>query len=226
MTAGQSTEAVPSRRRRGRPAGDTAERILEAAKEIIAQHGVDALRLAMIGGRLGISAPAIYAHFPGGRSELIDRVAREGVNGVMAFFPRSGGSDLDDLLSGISGLVRFFADNPAFLRIMLLDFSSPEGHPSVTQEIGRPGPFAEGAFGAMYGRLDGILQGLAAADQARPVPASVLLNVMLGATALNFIYPPTSPALAPGASVAEAVDAIVRDLVGRYLAISPEPLAR
>lgn len=202
---------------RGRPTGDTASRILQAAKDIIARDGVDALRLAKIGSQLGISSPAIYAHFPGGRQELVDRVALDGVNGMMDFFPRSGGSALDDLLNGISGLVRFYAENRAFLRIALLDFSSPEGHPSITREIGKPGPFADGAFAAMYARLDQILTSLAANGQARAVPANILLNVMLGATTLNLIYPPKMRAA--DRDVADTVEGIVRDLVCRYLEI-------
>lgn len=215
----QDPPTAPSvRPQRGRPTGDTAARILQAAKDIIAQEGVDALRLAMVGARLGISAPAIYAHFPGGRRELVDRVALDGVNGMMGFFPRAG-SALDDLMDGVSGLVRFYAHDRAFLRIMLLDFSSPDGHPSVTREIGRPGPFADGAFAAMYGRLEQILQSLAAEGRARPVPANVLLNIMLGATTLNLIYPPTGQ----GGDVEAEVTAIVRDLVRRYLEIRPLP---
>lgn len=201
----------------GRPSGDTASRILEAAKDIIAREGVDALRLAAVSARLGISAPAIYGHFPGGRQELVDQVALAGLTGMQALFPRTGGAALDDLLSGISGLVRFYSDNRAFLRIMLMDFSSPEGHPSVSRAIGSPAQFADGAFSAMYGRLDEILKHLASSGQARAVPANILLNIVLGATALNLIYPP-APTEADH-DIAGLVEEIVRDLVRRYLAI-------
>ncbi len=217
MREAHATEPEPSRAR-GRPTGGTAARILEAAKEIIARDGVDALRLATISARLGISPPASYAHFRGGRRELVARVALDGVSGMMAFFPRAGPSALDDLLSGISSLVRFYAENRAFLRIMLLDFSAPDGHPSITRGIGKPGPFADGAFSAMHARLDQILTSLVADGQARPVPADTLLNVMLGATTLNLIYPPRPRAV--DHSLADDVDVIVRDLVCRYLDIT------
>src|SRR5437588_8480458 len=71
----------------GRPRGDTAERILATVKALVAREGVDGLRLADVGAALGISAPAIYAHFPGGRGELIDRIAQDGVRAMKAFFP-------------------------------------------------------------------------------------------------------------------------------------------
>ena len=203
----------------GRPRGDTASRILAVAKDIIARNGVDALRLAEVSAALGVSPPALYAHFPGGRGELIDRIAHEGVQGMQAFFPRTGGSAVDDLLDGVSGLVRFYADNRAFLRIMLIDFSSPEGHPSITREIGAArGSAANGAFLAMFGRLDDIIDGCARQSGTHRVSANVLLNVMIGATTLNLIYPP--PESNP--DTAAAVEAIVRDLVIRYLGIPDE----
>jgi len=227
MTAGSEKKPTVAPKRRltqgepraaaGRRPGETASRILEVAKDIIARDGVDALRLASIGERLGISSPAIYAHFPDGRQQLIDRVALEGIDGMRAFFPRTGGAALEELLGGISGLIRFYSQNRAFLRIMLLDFSSPEGHPSVAREIGRPGPFADGAFSAMFDRLTRILKSLVSSGQARPVPADILLNVILGATALNLIYPPKPRVAKQNAT--QSVDEIVRELVCRYLDI-------
>jgi AcrR family transcriptional regulator len=216
VAKGRSMKAA-NRPAGGRRTGETASRILEAAKDIIALHGVDALRLASISTRLEISVPAIYAHFPNGRQQLVDQVALEGVEVMQEFFPRTGGAPLEELLAGIAGLVRFYSNDRAFLRIMLLDFSSPEGHPSVAREIGKPGPFADGAFSAMYDRLDQILRALVSGGQARPVPASILLNVMLGATALNLIYPPKPRAAKQ--SIADTVEEIVRDLVCRYLGI-------
>jgi AcrR family transcriptional regulator len=203
----------------GRPRGDTAERILAAATDLVAKVGVDGLRLADVGATLGISAPAIYAHFPGGRGELIDRIAQDGVRGMEAFFPRRGGPALIDLLEGVSDLVRFYAANRAFLRIMLLDFSSPLGHPSITREIGAPrGQAANGAFLPMFGRLDDILAGCAGEGRATEVSGNILLNILIGATALNLIYPP-QPQARPE-QITRAVEAIVRDLVVRYLGLS------
>jgi AcrR family transcriptional regulator len=203
----------------GRPKGDTAERILAAVKDLIAVEGVDALRLADVSAKLGISAPAIYAHFPGGRGELIDRVAQEGVRAMESFFPRTGGPALTELLQGVSGMVRFYAANRAFLRIMLLDFSSPLGHPSITREIGGPrGQAANGAFLPMFRRVDDILAGCAREGRAAEVSVPVLLNILLGATALNLIYPP-QPQAQPE-QITRGVEAIVRDLVVRYLGLS------
>jgi AcrR family transcriptional regulator len=230
MTAGSEKKRTAAPKRRltrgdsrpaaGRRSGETASRILEVAKDIIARDGVDALRLASIGERLGISTPAIYAHFPDGRQQLIDEVALEGIDGMRALFPRTGGAAMEELLSGISGLVRFYSQNRAFLRIMLLDFSSPEGHPSVAREIGRPGPFADGAFSEMFDRLTRISRSLVSSGRARPVPADILLNVMLGATALNLIYPPKPRESKQ--NITKSVEDIVRDLVCRYLDIRAE----
>lgn len=203
-----------------RSLGQTGTRILAEAKEIVARKGVDALRLATISSRLEISTPAIYAHFPGGRSEIVDRIALDGVDSMIAFFPRGPGTALQDLDTGISSLVQFYAANPAFLRIMLLDFSSPIGHSGIYREIGPPGPFADGAFRAMYGRLNDILRSLEASGIARAVSADVLLNLILGATALNLIYPPLMQGGTRRVS-ATVTTSIVRDMVNRYIELAP-----
>ncbi|HET6969485.1 MAG TPA: TetR/AcrR family transcriptional regulator, partial [Phenylobacterium sp.] len=207
----------PARPAPGRPRGNTAERILGAAKDIIAKKGLDGLRIGDVSDALGISAPALYAHFPGGRSEMIDRIAQEGLAGMQAFFPLTGAAARDDLLNGVCGLVRFYAQNRAFLRIMLLEFSSPQGHPSITREIGpRRGDAAGGAFVPMFERLEAIIAANSRRPARDPVTASTLLNVMVGAAALNLIYPP------PGhRDPAAAAERIVRDLVVRYLDLAP-----
>jgi AcrR family transcriptional regulator len=209
-----SPRALP--RAIGRPRGDTARRILAVAKDLIARDGLDALRLADVSTALGISPPALYAHFPGGRAEMIDHIARDGVQAMQGFFPRATAWAVGDLLEGVSAVVRFFADNRAFLRIMLVDFSSPEGHPSITAQIGAArGNAANGAFLAMFGRLDDLIDGCRRQGGTHRVSADVLLNVVIGATTLNLLYPPKGLS----ADTVPAVDAIVRDLVARYLGI-------
>lgn len=210
--------AAPPMRRQasGRPRGDTADRILAVAKDIIARKGLDALRLADVSAALGMSPPAIYAHFPGGRNELVDRIAQDGVRAMQAFFPRTERSAAQDLLDGVSSLVRFYADNRAFMRIMMVEFSSPTGHPGITRAIGEVrGKAANGAFLPMFARLDDIIQACPRRPGARAITADVLLNVIVGATTLNLIYPPTEPDL----DAVGAVEAIVRDLVVRYLGL-------
>lgn len=50
---------------------ETSHKIIEAAFELIADHGVDKTSLAMIAKVVGISKPAIYYHFPS-KEALID----------------------------------------------------------------------------------------------------------------------------------------------------------
>lgn len=215
-SATKPREAAPVSRRTARRApGETAASILAETRAIIAEQGVDGLRLALISERLGITAPAIYAHFPNGRSELIERIAIEAIAGMTALFPLDGREAAKDaILRGVSGLVRYFAGNTAFVRLLLLDFSSPEGHPSLTKHFGKPGEIStSGILRPMYDRLGALLKALEEDGSGRAVPANVFFNIVLGATCLNIIYPPSNK----GRASLEDIDEIVRDLADAYL---------
>ncbi len=55
--------------------GDTRERILEVAEELISLHGMEGLRLKDVAERVGIRPPSIFAHFEG-RDAIGDAVAQ------------------------------------------------------------------------------------------------------------------------------------------------------
>jgi AcrR family transcriptional regulator len=217
VNSGGAARAEPARKSVRRRSGETAASILDETRSIIAEHGVDGLRLALVGERLGITTPAIYAHYPRGRSELVERVAIQAIDGMIELFPTSPDkTPLEAILDGVSGLVRYFAENTAFVRLLLLDFSSPEGHPSITKHFGKPGELStSGILRPMYNRVGAMIDAMAANGQGRHVPAKVFFNIVLGATCLNIIY---SPAPKGRASVNE-VDAIVRELAAAYLRV-------
>jgi len=80
--------AVTVQRRRGRPpkGGDgptTVERLLDAAVSACTELGYDGATIGDIGRRAGVSATAIYNHFPS-RSELLVAAARRALDAVDA----------------------------------------------------------------------------------------------------------------------------------------------
>ena len=59
----------PSKPKRGRPPRsdrpDTRDRILDAALEVFSEHGFDGATMRKIAAKVGVSDPALYAHFKG-----------------------------------------------------------------------------------------------------------------------------------------------------------------
>src|SRR4051812_7344926 len=82
------TEAEPTskKRRRGRPAGTTAqgqemrERLYQMAIRLISRHGYEATTLRAVADQAGVSVGLLYKYFPNKRAiviELYDRLSAE-----------------------------------------------------------------------------------------------------------------------------------------------------
>ncbi|MFC4117420.1 TetR/AcrR family transcriptional regulator [Nonomuraea zeae] len=56
--------ASPGKRRAGRPAVLTIDRIVTAAVEILDDEGLEALTMRRLGTRLGVAAVSLYRHVP------------------------------------------------------------------------------------------------------------------------------------------------------------------
>lgn len=64
----------------GPPRPARVEQIVDAARELLAEHGPGALTMRAVGERLGIRAPSLYKHLPGKdaiRVALVERGLRE-----------------------------------------------------------------------------------------------------------------------------------------------------
>jgi AcrR family transcriptional regulator len=197
VRVGAGTSRVAARRRLGAARGDlsrkagTASRIVEATAESIGAGGVVSLRLEQIAQRLDITVPAIYAHFPGGRSELIAAVEMCALRALSELFrPRASESAQQSLTRGLRELVQLITRQPAYMRVILLDFSYPGGLPEVTRRVGRPGQAeASGLLRPMYDRLTTLLAG-ATGRQPATLSPGLFFNSLLGAICLNILHPP------------------------------------
>ncbi|MCP4907850.1 MAG: TetR/AcrR family transcriptional regulator [bacterium] len=73
-TTGAEGKETPKRSRRGE---ETRERIIEAAKSLIARHGPDGFQLQNVTAIPRITPPAIYNHFKD-RDDLVTQIAEKG----------------------------------------------------------------------------------------------------------------------------------------------------
>jgi AcrR family transcriptional regulator len=91
------TEGTAAAAELTRPPGLDRDRILQAAIEFIDEHGLAALTMRRLGGRLGVEAMALYRYVPG-REDLLDGVVDRVVE---TLFDDDDGDDL--YIEGHSG---------------------------------------------------------------------------------------------------------------------------
>jgi AcrR family transcriptional regulator len=208
------------RRRQVESDKSTAQLILDEAKAIVARAGVDGLRLSAVSERLGVTVPAIYAHFPRGRSEILERIALLAIEGLASFFPASEGTDPGRALElGTRGVVRFLYENPAYLRLLLRDLSMPPGLPELTRQIGPPGAVEKiGMARAMHQRIERLLNAVAKDTSVIPPSAPAFFNALFGAACLNIVHPPDT--LEAGNTCRQLEDLVV-ELASRYAGLPP-----
>jgi AcrR family transcriptional regulator len=106
----------------GRPRDEARARIVEAAAELLANGGSDALTTRAVSAAAGVQAPTIYRLF-GDKSGLLDAVAEHGFAGyVRSKQAREVGPDpVENLRSGWDLHIGFGLANPAIYAIMYGD---------------------------------------------------------------------------------------------------------
>lgn len=102
---------------------DLRERIVEAARDIVGEEGLDALSMRALGGRIGYSPATIYLHFRD-KDELLRSVLEEGFKrlGVAVAEELAKGpaevSTLEHLAATARGYARFALENTGYFRAM------------------------------------------------------------------------------------------------------------
>ena len=116
--------------------GDLKNALLEASIELIREEGVEALTVAEVGRRLGVSSAAPYKHFAD-RPALLRAIAEEGNRRLGEALVAAAGGCTDPVeafrLSGVA-YICWAAENPALFRIATdpahIDYAS---HPEDTR---------------------------------------------------------------------------------------------
>lgn len=102
--------------------GEDAEaRILEAARGVLVDEGMDALSMRRVAGRVGVSAPAIYHYFESKR-DLVDRLVADAYRKVESYL-REAAADcpegsLDRIRAIEEGYIRFSLEHEQAFRAL------------------------------------------------------------------------------------------------------------
>lgn len=109
--------------------GDLRAALLDAGLRLLRERSADALALRELAREVGVSAAAIYRHFPD-KNALMAALAAEGLERLAKAQRRAtrsaGGGRAGFLASGMA-YVRFAVDNPALFRLVFS--AAPQGDP-------------------------------------------------------------------------------------------------
>lgn len=114
--------------------GDLRQALIDEGMRLLGQREADALSLREIARNVGVSATAIYRHFPD-KGALMAALAAEGLKklGVeqRAVYAASGGGVKGFGATG-SAYVRFALDNPALFRLIFSGSHPPDAEDDAT----------------------------------------------------------------------------------------------
>src|SRR5580704_9388064 len=127
----QAEAAADRPDRRARRRQETIEEILDIAREVMTEEGVNGLSLAEVARRLGVQPPSLYKYFPS-LMAIYDALFLEGQRQNLAAM-RSGmhGADpgMDALIAGLEASGRWCLDNRAVAELLFWR-PVPSFHPS------------------------------------------------------------------------------------------------
>ena len=160
----------------GVPDGDTRERLVRAAAELLERHGADGLGVEEAAARAGVPRATAYRHFPG-RELLLAAVVRAGTPhaAVTAVLAGHGDSALEELVPALAGaLLEHFAQRPQLLRALLYEAS---GTGPAAGTVG--GVLAQDVVGPVAAALGTGLRAAGRADVHPVVAAQALAGPLM-----------------------------------------------
>lgn len=189
--------------RPSRPAGtQTSERILDAAERLIATRGVFGFALKDIADPLRVRVPAIYKHYES-RDDVLVAVARR----FVALLSKQFSYDLaalsrpaQTLQSVIEEFARFHLAHPAYVRLSLIDFATPDGGSEYIR-LAAGGPFRSnlnaGPLAPMHRRLRQLLAAGAKAGVFREINEIDFYRLIKSVLLVRLVFPDDLLAAAP-----------------------------
>lgn len=121
---------MPSKTRRTREREATHDRILDVARELFVERGVEATTMRAIAERLECTAPAIYHHFADKQSLLRELVTQD-IGALGASFVRLAAvaDPVERLIKLGMAYVRFGLEHPQHYRLLFMTPGAKRDHP-------------------------------------------------------------------------------------------------
>jgi AcrR family transcriptional regulator len=210
------------------PKVPTRSLILNEVERLIARRGVYGFTLQDVAGPLGVQVPAIYKHFKSRDDVLIELSRRfiEGLSQQFAPAQRASSDPVAILRRRLVEFVDFHVTNPAYVRLSLVDFATPEGGMEYLT-LASGGPLHEtphvGPLAAMHRHLGVLLDAGRKAGRFRRVLPLDFYLIVKSVLLIRLVF--RNDTLLKGdpspAEVVETKDTLW-DVARRYLAPTSE----
>jgi AcrR family transcriptional regulator len=186
----------------------TRDSVVAAARQLVVDGGLEGLSLRRLAGRLGVTAPALYAHVTDKR-DLLAALAEGQFDELVARMDEAAAlPPLERIRAHCRAYVQHARDNPELFRVMFL--FSPDLGPAGDQDLpeGAELPAATKAFArATEAVVDAVHDGHLTSDDPL-ITALALWSATHGLTTVLQLGLGFSP---------ETEEALLQELVGRLL---------
>jgi len=172
----------------------TSERILDEAERLIATRGVFGFALRDIADPLRVRVPAIYKHYES-RDDVLVAVARRFVALLSKQFSYDAAAlshPKQTLQTVIEEFARFHLTHPAYVRLSLIDFATPDGGSEYIR-LAAGGPFRSnlnaGPLAPMHRRLRQLLAAGAKAGVFREISEVDFYRLIKSVLLVRLVFP-------------------------------------
>jgi AcrR family transcriptional regulator len=170
----------------------TRDRILDEVERLIALKGVYGFKLRDVSERLDLQVPAIYKHYQS-RDDVLVEVSRRFVTLLGAQFAVSPAPrPMASLRAGLNRFVEFKMFHPAYVRLALVDFATPDGGMEYVKRAAGGSfedNFSAGPLASMHRRLRALLQAGVRAKHFRRVDPTDFYRVVKSALLIRLVFP-------------------------------------
>lgn len=178
--------------KRSSTAVPTRERILNEVERLIASKGVHGFKLRDVAEPLQLQVPAIYKHYKD-RDDVLVEVSRRFIQLLAGQFqPSPALAPAAAMRANLNRFVEFKVGHPAYVRLALVDFATPEGGMEYVKRAAGGSfdeNFADGPLAAMHRRLRAQLTAGARAGHFRRVNAMDFYRVIKAALLIRLVFP-------------------------------------
>lgn len=176
------------------PAVSTRELILDEAERLIAAKGVNGFTLKEVVTPLGVQIPSVYKHYRN-RDDVLIALSRRYITiySQQFAYPAEGlQQPTETLRNVVREFVRFHIRHPAYVRLSLVDFATPDGGVEYIR-LAAGGPFrsnlSTGPLAAMHRRLDQLMAAGQSKGEFRSISALDFLRVLKSALLVRLVFP-------------------------------------
>lgn len=172
----------------------TRERILDEAERLIVTKGVFGFTLKDIADPLEVRVPAIYKHYES-RDDVLIALSRRFITLLseqFSYAPEALAQPLRTLQQVVEEFARFHLAHPAYVRLSLIDFATPDGGMEYIR-LAAGGPFRSnltaGPLARMYRRLRILLEAGAKTGDFRDISVVDFYRLIKSVLLLRLVFP-------------------------------------